>query len=218
MRKLRLVAIFMILNSISAIFISYINFHGPLGEPYSLLNHFVSELGDLRYSTTAWIFNLSLITLTILISLWFYEIQRALKLANEKLIVIIFIITMISVASVGVFNRNIQPWHKIATTLTFTSDGLLMLTLTNALQQANVYISKFYKYLTTTLVFLYFGLFGLGAFFFDIVYMSNVTDGITARPQIWPIAMIEWGIFTSMLVWVISIAFGINPYLKKEQD
>lgn len=30
---------------------------GPDGEPYSLLNHFISELGEVGVSPLAWLFN-----------------------------------------------------------------------------------------------------------------------------------------------------------------
>ena len=125
---------------------------------------------------------------------------------------------MIATASVGIFNRNIQPWHKIATTLTFTSNALLMIVLTNALHQTNSFASKIYENVTTFLVFLYFSLFGVAAFFFNVAYMTMVTDGMVARPHIWPIAVIEWGIFISMLAWVISIAIGLKPRVVNEKS
>lgn len=41
-------------------------YSAPAGEPYSLLNHFISELGEVGVSLLAWLFNLGLIAGSLL--------------------------------------------------------------------------------------------------------------------------------------------------------
>ena len=103
-------------------------FRGRQGEKYSLLNHFISELGEVGVSPAAWAFNISLIlggmmTLPFVIGL-------GIKLASILgwLGMIAGLITSLGVAAVGVFPMNKMGPH-VKAAQTYFRAGLLMVLL-----------------------------------------------------------------------------------------
>ena len=103
------------------IIVSSINYIGCAGENYNLLNHFISELGQYKYSEKAYIFNLSLIFGTPFLIFYYLKIIPD----SSKKIKVLFkwIISLIglSAISIGIFTMDNILIHVVSALIVFLS-------------------------------------------------------------------------------------------------
>lgn len=190
-----------------------LTYNGKQGETYSPLNHFISELGEVGVSRLAWAFNLGLIISGI--SLIGGSISLGLILPGflAKIGMVLGIICSIALTFVGVYPmNNIEPHGRAA--MTYFRAGLLMMITFNlaiALQPEE-----------TLVLPRLFGLAGLPAILsfagFLIllgkrVHESEKEDPLAAetkeRPKVWLMAIVEWSIFFTIVLWFVVIAVGL---------
>jgi hypothetical protein len=81
-------------------------YRGKLGERYSLLNHFISELGELGVSRVAWIFNTGLLLAGLVMLQYVLGLGLAFGSVLGWLGTAAGIIAVLAVAAVGVFPMN----------------------------------------------------------------------------------------------------------------
>jgi hypothetical membrane protein len=107
--------------ALGASLLTAIAYSGPDGEPYSPINHTVSELGERGVSELAWFFNTALIAGGILIAL--YMAGRALAAADRggRGFGILGVVAGLSMALVGVFPVHFIEGHLVAAMLAFLS-------------------------------------------------------------------------------------------------
>jgi hypothetical membrane protein len=107
--------------ALGASLLTAIAYSGPDGEPYSPINHTVSELGERGVSELAWFFNAALITGGILIAL--YMAGRALAAADRggRGFGYLGVVAGLSTALVGVFPVDFIEGHLVAAMLAFAS-------------------------------------------------------------------------------------------------
>lgn len=193
-------------------FVAGIGYRGKGNEPYSPLNHFISELGEVGVSQLAWVFNLGLILSGV--SLIPASISLGLILPGllSKLGMITGIICSIALAMVGIFPMdNIGPHGRAA--MAYFRSGLLMMIFFNlaiALQQGN-----------TDVIPNSYSLAGLPAIlsFASFLVLMGKSRKERAnnplsledleRPKIWALAVVEWLIFITILIWFVVIAIGL---------
>ena len=187
-------------------------YRGSQNEPYSFLNHFISELGEKGISKLAWVFNLSMILSGLCVVTASLSLGLILPGFWAKAGLLLGVITGLALALVGLFPMNDMKSHMRAA-VTFFRAGLLMsLFFSLAILFQNGAISKLPRW---------FGLAGLGpvmafAVFLGLMWKSRreerealATDGVE-RPKVWNIAISEWLIFFSFIIWIFVIALGIS--------
>lgn len=198
-------------SAILGALIAGLAYRGRWGERYSILNHFISELGEVGVSQLAWAFNLGLILCGLCLLPASVCLGLMLPGVLSKLGMAAGIVAAISVALVGVFPMNkITPHTRAA--VTYFRAGLVMVfffTLAILFQSANVPVLPRWIVLV--------GLPTVAAFAYFLIY-SRVSYNApenplspleTGRPRVWRMAVSEWAIFLTSVPWFLAIALGL---------
>jgi hypothetical membrane protein len=184
-------------------------YSGRAGERFSLLNHFVSELGEVGVSPLAWLFNLGLIAGGLLILSFSIGLGLALPGISAKLGMLAGIVTAVSLAGVGLFPMNNLDPHVFAA-MTYFRLGLVTVFFFGIavhLQPRGSILIDRRANLVSLLAFLSYAAFliyiqvgpSLDASPLDPSWQSS-------RPEVWPLAVLEWVIFFSTLVWFFTLS------------
>lgn len=187
-------------------------YRGRLGERYSPLNHFISELGEEGVSRRAWAFNWGLIVCGLCLLPACVSLGLLLPGVWAKLGLAAGVVTAVSIALVGVFPMNKFTPH-IRAAVTYFRFGLVMVlffTVAIATQPEN-------PPLVPRLVALV-GLPAVASYAYFLLY-SRVsyaapenpldTQEQKARPRFWRMAAAEWAIFVTTVPWFLAVAAGL---------
>ncbi len=185
-------------------------FQGRHQERYSMLNHFISELGERGVSRAAWVFNgslilggLALLPFNIGLGLQFNSVLGWLGAAAG-------IITVLGVAAVGLFPMDNMQSHIIAA-MTYFRGGLLMVILYG--------LAIFFQpagSVKIPLLVNIFSLLSVAAYSAFLLRMRRKpekqpeSDQLAPlkqpdRPRVWRMAVMEWAVFFSTMLWLLSI-------------
>jgi hypothetical membrane protein len=192
---------------------------GPEGESYSLLNHFISELGEVGVSPLAWLFNLGLVAGGLLFIPFSLGLGLSLPGWLSKAGMVAGIGAGLALAGVGFFPMNhLQP--HITAALTYFRLGLVTVVLFGlAIQlqpKGGVVIDKRAN-LASLLAAACYASFILYA---SLTPTPGGTDALdpsfrSGRPPVWPLAVMEWLVFFSTIVWFAVIALAGRQTQKK---
>lgn len=185
-------------------------YRGKNGERYSMLNHFISELGERGVSRAAPAFNLGLILGGLALLPAAIILGIALPGTWSKLGMAAGVVAAISMSMVGVFPMdNMNPHIKAA--VTYFRSGLFMVlffTLAIAFQSGETLIPRLFSLAGVPAIFAY-------SYF---LMFSRVTTHTEAnplspleeqRPRVWKMAVYEWMIFITTVPWLLAISFGM---------
>ncbi len=190
--------------------VACLGFTGLRGEPYSILNHYISELGTVT-SQYGWIFNLGLIVGVPFILLFLEGTRTNLHSRLAQIGRGFGIMTGIGGFFVGVFPGNIGTLvqHGIAAMIFFLGGGLSVGLLSLALlREADTRSSKWVGRA---------GLVALGIFVAFPVVSAIVAGGMTSferiiayvtsdRPPFAADAFFEWLTLFSIIAWSLLAA------------
>ncbi|MFO8017516.1 MAG: DUF998 domain-containing protein [Promethearchaeia archaeon] len=190
-----------------ALFIPQIGYSGRQGEAYSLLNHFVSELGELGVSHLAYVFNIGLFIGGIFYLGFMIGLGIYIKHWLAKLAMIIGIVTSLCSSLVGVFPMNyLIPHYTVA--MGFFFGALITITLftITILLQKKQHIPK---------------LFSIAGIFVAVVYTcllsftfsgnpSDLSVNFDSRPDIWIFPMLEWAAILSVVGYLLLISLYVH--------
>lgn len=198
-----------------AIFYSALVYRGKRNERFSLLNHFISELGELGVSPAARLFNAGLVLGGLLLFpyiLWlgfvFHNPAGWLGSAAGA-------VATLSVSAVGIFPMNQLSSHGKAA-MTYFRAGLVMVAffgLAILLQRSGtIVVPQAANWLSLVAVICY------GAFLFWLTWTSrkekpsDVLDPqqTPERPRVWLLPILEWAVFFSTIFWLFGVAFLVH--------
>lgn len=187
-------------------FLATIGYVGAHGEPFSILNHFISELGDIINSENAWLFNLGLVISGLLLIP--FVIGFALYIDNKiaYLSIPIGVYSVFSISLVGFFPMNYLGPHAVAAMGAFMGGMLTVLVFSLAIAiQKEAKVPKLYS-LAGIVVAVIFALFlsstsSLAADIEDLD-MADLFTAMENRPEIWAIPLLEWAVLLSVMAWV----------------
>jgi len=209
--------IFGIAGSIIAVIgslIAAIAYRGKQGQMYSPLNHFISELGEVGVSRLAWVFNLGLILtgLCLVVAVLGLGLMLPGWLSNVALVA--GVVCALGLSFVGFFPMNQLTPHTRAA-MTFFRGGLVMVILFSLAigfqSPAKSVISPWYALA---------GLPAIAAFSAFLVLIAKATQHTdeplgteeVTRPRIRVLAVVEWSIFLTILLWFLLIAVGLPAW------
>jgi len=189
-------------------------YRGKRAERYSLLNHFISELGEVGISRAAWIFNAGLLLAGLVLLPYVVGLGIAFSSLLGWLGTVAGIIAVLGVAAVGVFPMNNVKPHKTAA-ITYFRAGLVMVFffgLAIFFQPAGKAIFPHTANLLSLLAFLAYGAFLV----WPLVSKKEQKPAETLdpepeseRPRIWALATLEWLVFFSTIAWLFGMTFFI---------
>ena len=186
-------------------------YRGKQGQPYSPLNHFISELGEVGVSKLAWVFNLCLILSGLCLLPASLGFGLMLPGFFAKLGMLAGMVTALGLSFVGIFSMNNLKPHGTAA-MTFFRGGLVMVlsfTLAIALQDASA--------LLLPRAYALAGLPAIFAFASFLLLMAKAaqpaSDSLNplegTRPKVWLMPILEWGVFFGIVAWFLLIALGL---------
>jgi hypothetical membrane protein len=200
---LGLVSVAIILGGAVAAGLAYT---GWSGEPYSPLNHFFSELGEVAVSRLALVFNLGIIVGGIGMGTFVMLLSRRLTGRYRVALVVAGIVAGISGSLVGVFPTDDHELHRIVSDVFFVTAWFVAAIFSAWLLAARR--AGFSRLLVAP------GALAVVAFVvFIAVYSTfNPADSdahALTRPQVWTVPLLEWAALLSMFLWFACVSIAL---------
>lgn len=187
--------------------VTALGYVGIEGQRYSILNHFVSELGEVGVSGLAWVFNASLFIGGLLATIFMIVLAARIDSWLRYPLGIISIVATLNGALVGIFPmNNLQPHIFVA--MNFFNLGMFI----SLLYSLVILLSKkhpFPKWLAIP------GLVNAGLFIWFLNFPSGedtinqFQEGmhgmIRNRPDFMPMALLEWAMILGIITWVFLL-------------
>lgn len=176
---------------------------GSKGQPYSPLNHFVSELGELAVSKLAVVFNTALIIGGVLFVVFMIGLAAAGQGLLRWAYGLIGAIAGIGGAFVGVFPMDYLRVHSLAA-LTFFVLGLVTVLLAS-IDFVRRPDPRFPRSLSVL------GGATVAAFAAFLVILFGEAGGLAhpdERVAVWPLTIFEWLLIVGILLWVFLTALS----------
>ena len=204
--------LFGLLGSLTGVFGSLITalvYRGKGNLTYSPLNHYVSELGEVGISNLAWVFNLGLILSGLFLIPACVSLGLMLPGVVAKIGMAVGVICSICLSLVGVFPMNKEEAHGFFA-MWFFRTGLVMVflfSLAVALQRAPALVLSRWLALVGLPAMLSFSAFLIMATRIHEEENPLSNEDID-RPNAWPLVIVEWLIFLTIVLWFVAIALG----------
>jgi hypothetical membrane protein len=188
---------------------------GVEGQAYSMMNHFVSELGELGVSELAPVFNGSLILGGMITMVFMIYLASQFEHWTRYPLGVLSVIAALSGSLVGIFPMNSLEPHVLAA-MTFFNLGMLI----SFLYSTVILLSKrhpFPKWLAipgfvnaaTFTLFLYFP----SEINVEVDFQEGMAGLVNNRPDFIPLALMEWIVILGILIWIS----WIGVYLVKNR-
>ena len=188
-------------------------YRGKRSERYSVLNHFVSELGELGVSKGAGIFNLSLLLGGLLLVPFLISLGLALNSWLGWLGTLAGAVAGLALAAVGLFPMNDLEKHSRAAMMFFRT-GLAMVCLYGlafVFQPAGQAVVPPTASVLSLLA---------AASYASFLFLTRPKDepnpeeilepeGEQERPKLWIPAIVEWLVFFTTVGWLFVISFSV---------
>ena len=186
-------------------------YHGKENEPYSPLNHYISELGEVGVSRLAWVFNISLILSGLFLIPACVSLGLMLPGVLAKIGMAAGIVFAIFLALVGIIPMNKSEPHGIVA-MTNIRGGLLMVLLFS--------LAIAFQSAPTPVLPRLFALGGLPAILSTAGFLTlarkagkkeedPLESEEVARPKVLALPTVEWLIFLTIVLWFALIAWGM---------
>jgi hypothetical membrane protein len=206
---------------ILAIVISALRYQGKRGERYSLLNHFISELGEVGVSPWAWVFNRGLILGGLLLVPFMLGLGIAFQSVWGWAGMLAGLVAAFGVAAVGLYPMNNLTPH-IRAAMTYFRAGLVMVIFfALAISFQSTAVLPPAANLLSLVAALCYGSFlvllgrpskdeapGSGGPEAGGLKTTDILDpeALPERPRLWWTALLEWLVFFSTVAWIFGVA------------
>ena len=175
-----------------------IPYQGRNGEPFSIFNHFISELGEVGVSELSIMFNVGLIYAGVLFIPFMIGLGLYMDNIIAKLAAIVGVFSAVAIIFVGIFPMNFPSEHSTSA-MSFFLSGMIMTglwTLAILLQHTpKVHKALSIVGLLNVVVFAAF-LFG------DYGDIGSFVD----RPDFWMLPTLEWAIYFAIVGYLLLIS------------
>lgn len=177
---------------------SQIPYTGSEGEPFSMFNHFVSELGEIGVSEFALLFNIGMILAGIIFIPFMIGLGLHMDNIISKIAGAVGVFSAASISLVGVYPMNYLEAHTLWA-MSFFLSGMVMVVLWTIaiLIQKDVKIPK---------EFSMGGLINFVIFFLFLYGPWESFSDLTTRPDIWMVPTLEWGIYFAIIGYLLVMA------------
>ena len=183
--------------------VAAIAYRGADGEPYSPLNHFVSELGELAHSELAWVFNAGLIVGGICFAVFMSGLAASRPGSLRLLAGGIGVAAGIGGSFVGVFPMDYVRQHGFAA-MTFFNLGWIAV----GLASVDFVVHRDPRFPRGLAIV---GLAAVAAFIGflrELDANTGASGGVVSpdiRPEIWALPTLEWLTIIGIVGWVMLV-------------
>ena len=187
-------------------------YRGKQDEEYSILNHFISELGEVGVSRLAALFNWGLIVGGLVLIPFLVGMGLALGSLWGKIALIVGIWTALSCAAVGIFPMNHMKSHSWVAMSYFRSGLVTVLLFSIAVftQSPEFEIIPKLSNLAGLLSVMCYAVF---LFISDTSKKKDEPEREVLDPETYPerqrfsrITILEWAVFFSTVLWFLILA------------
>jgi hypothetical membrane protein len=180
---------------------------GVLGQRYSFLNHFISELGEVGVSEWAAIFNISLFVGGLCVTGFMLGAARLFGNWFGILFGLVGLATGISGSLVGIFPMPQEAHGPVA--MWFFRTALA----SSAMYAIYVVASRQDRFARWTSIPA--ASISIITFAFLFLVPFGDSDGgdlmlTSARPMVWASATLEWGVFVAVMAWVLATSLDLR--------
>lgn len=186
-------------------------FEGSQGQPYSILNHNISELGKPAVSELAGLFNAGLQLGGALLALFAVGLGAYVRRPGLRLAALAGVVTACGVLAVGAF--PLQEWraHKIAAGVFFFGGFATMVLCTASLLISGGGRLPSWLVLPSSLGALNYAVaLALPGVLYRRplqAFIAGPTD--PGRPVLWLPSLLEWSVLLTTLTWVLLVAAAL---------
>jgi hypothetical membrane protein len=196
-----------------AVAVSAATYTGAGGEPYSFLNHFISELGEMGVSGNAWLFNAGLVVSGIFYVGFCVGLSLDLRGAWAIIGAVSGACSGVFCAGVGIFPMNdIVPHTFVA--MWFFRCGLVtaLLYAVGILAQprGKVRVPRSASLLSVLAVAAF-------AVFLGMAWTGGGGGGdildptaMPQRPRVWTLAVSEWAVYAATIAWSLGVGLIVR--------
>jgi hypothetical protein len=188
--------------------VAVLPYEGKKGEPYSPLNHFISELGELGVSRNASVFNLCLIAggLVLVGFMLGLGVYLATKLGY---VAAVGIWSGLSCSAVGMVPMNNLPVHmRVADSFFYSGLATTLLFTLAILTDRGGKLSKWLA-LPGSLTVICFSAFLALPHISGIPRATALDPSKFVRPKVWVLPLLEWSVFASIVIWVVAVTLAL---------
>lgn len=174
-------------------------YEGTLGEPFSIFNHYISELGELGVSELAWMFNIGLILAGILFIPFMIGLSFYVDNIISKITILVGVFSCVAIVFVGIYPMNYLNEHTISA-ISFFLSGMVMTFLwaIAILFQKEV---KIHKGLSLG------GFLNMSIFILFLYGPWEATGG--TRPEFSMSVTLEWAIYFAIVGYLLTLALYV---------
>lgn len=183
--------------------VSAVAYRGADGEPYSPLNHFVSELGELANSELARVFNVGLIVGGVCFAVFMSGFAASRPRSLRLLAGGVGVVAGIGGSFVGVFPMDFVPQHGLAA-MTFFNLGWIAV----GLASVDFVVHRDPRFplglaivgLATVAAFI--------GFLREVDASTGASGGVESpaiRPEVWALPTLEWLTIIGIVGWVMLV-------------
>lgn len=187
--------------------VAALSYRGRLGEAYSPLNHFISELGEISVSRLAWAFNLGIVAGGIGLGTFLLLLADRLDGRFKTGFLAVSAVAGVSGTLVGVFPMDYLSTHRIVSDVFFLTGGLVAGVFSLWLLTARR--PGFARWLLVpggevVAVFVTF------IAVYSTYHPADPDGPILNRPAgLWDVPFLEWASLLSLLVWVACVSIDL---------
>jgi hypothetical membrane protein len=189
---------------LACVWITMVPYVGMYNEAYSTANHFISELGDRRYSELQVVFNFGLMgssSLLVVFGLGFAQFFSGWKRIVNSLL---GLVTGVSCFLVGFFPEDQLRPHLLVAMIFFHSALVLVFLNTAFTLFAKQPVLPKWTAALGFLTALAFAAFVISPS--DLLRTWIASPKTFIRPQVWIQPILEWACFYSILLWILTVA------------
>lgn len=187
-------------------------YEGHSKENYRPTNHFVSELGEVKVSEHAWIFNLGLILGGFVLIFFMFGLRNYVRTKTGRLASMFGLLAAISTSFVGFFPMDNIYFHQIVAFFMLFFSLLSIGFFSYYIRAKNAKSLPKWLFYPGMFSGISFALF-LGAFLLSPQMLFS-SEAIRTRPEIWIYPILEWIAFASILIWIVLISLAIRKVKK----
>jgi hypothetical protein len=194
---------------VAGVFLSTVGFTGMKHEPYSIRNHFISELGDPRFARHKILFAATLVSSGVLNVPFAVGLGLAIGTVLAGIVAGIGIFSSISCCLVGFIPEHKEKAHLAVASCFFMGMAVLMVFFAITIGVHPVPEFPTWIILPTIAVLVVVASFIVNTLRLDKEELARTTrpwDWPNGRPQFWLNLFLEWCAFIAMVSWLWMIA------------